>query len=465
MSSESEYSASDSESSEYYSEEESIDSIEITNRPSKKIKIDDSEDEFVEKETEPRSFGVIPDFTFILTNLKRKHEEMNDNFKKTMETQVQPLAQKSETQKTIHEKINESKFPEEIKEKLISKIDNPYLDRSDKNKASAWVSEALKLPIGVVKEIKCKNINKFLSTAREKLDKAVYGMESTKEEIIDFLCNYISNGCESSGTVLALNGAKGMGKTKICRALADILGLPFFQLSMGGLTDSSVLLGHDSTYIGSKCGRIAYFMQKAKCMNFIMYIDEMDKSGAEGKAKEVQGVLTHMLDETQNKEFQDIYFEGIPIDLSKVLFITSFNNPEDVDPIVLNRMKIINISELTNQEKVKICQLYILPEINKVNNFVFTEEILSYIVNFKVDKESGMRNIKKCLETIVNRLNTLMLMNQCENKKQIVKNFSYEKLLEQVEIKRGTVVDKNIVDSVIKNKGTAVEELWRHMYI
>jgi ATP-dependent Lon protease len=465
MTSESEYSASDSESSGYYSEEEeSLDLSEIVFRPSKRIKIDESDEEEITFSTKNNhTLGIIPDFAFILANhLKRKSEQSQE------QCNIQQNTEKSQIQastSTIHEKILLSKFPEELKEKLISKIDNPYLDRSDKNKASAWVSEALKLPIGVIKEIKYKNINKFLTLAREKLDKAVYGMESTKEEIIDFLCNYISNECDANGTVLALNGAKGMGKTRICRALADILGIPFFQLSMGGLTDSSVLLGHDSTYIGAKCGRIAYFMQKAKCMNFIIYIDEMDKSGSEGKAKEVQGVLTHMLDETQNKEFQDIYFEGIPLDLSKVLFITSFNNPEDVDPIVLNRMKIINISELTVDEKVKISEMHILPEINKTNNFKFSEEILKYIINFKVSKESGMRNIKKCLETIVNRLNTLLLMNQCDNKRQIIKNFSYEKLLEEMIIKKETVVNKKIVDSIIKNSSSSVEELWRHMYI
>lgn len=441
---------SDSEYSDSgYSSEEEIFNI----HPAKKLKID---------EEDPIQQGILPNISFIISTLKRKASEDDVSSQEV----IRQNNSYQETQSmTLKEKIMESKFPEDLKEKLLSKVENPYLDRSDKNKASAWVSEALKLPIGVFKEMKFKNINNFLLTAREKLDKAVYGMESTKEEIIDFLCNYIANDGDSKGTVLALNGAKGMGKTRICRALSEILGLPFFQLSMGGLTDSSVLLGHDSTYIGSKCGRIAYFLQKAKCMNFIMYIDEMDKSGTEGKAKEVQGVLTHMLDETQNKEFQDIYFEGIPLDLSRVLFITSFNNPEDIDPIVLNRMKIINISDLTNEEKVKICEKHILPEINRVNNFEFSEEILKYIIAYKVDKESGMRNIKKCLETIVNRLNTLILMNKCKNKREIVRNFSYEKLLDEVNICENMTVNKKIVNSIIKTSNSGAEELWRHMYI
>jgi ATP-dependent Lon protease len=303
-------------------------------------------------------------------------------------------------------------------------------------------------------------MNNFLLQARKKLDNIVYGMENTKEEIMDFLVNYISSP-DKTGTVLALQGPKGVGKTRLCRALSEILTLPLFQISMGGLTDSSILLGHDSTYIGSKCGKIGSILQQAKCMNFILYIDEMDKTGAEGKSKDIQGVLTHLLDETQNKEFQDLYFDGIPLDLSRVLFITSFNDPELIDPIVLNRMKVLNIKKLNIEEKINITKNYILPEINH-NLFVFDDDILRYIVVHKTAQEEGMRNIKKNMETIVNRLNTIKILSNCENKKDISRNFSYLQLLDTNEVLN--IVTKKMVN-ILLGDGLKKDEPWMNMYV
>ena len=366
---------------------------------------------------------------------------------------------------SVISRILDSKMDLSLKARLVSKVENPFLDRSDRNKTDTWISEVLKLPLNNYKEINVNNINDFLLKCRKKLDEAVYGMESVKEEIVDFLCNYIKNP-QKTGTVLALQGPKGVGKTRICRALSEILELPLFQISMGGLSDSSVLLGHDSTYVGSKCGRIANFLQKAKCMNFILYIDEMDKIGDTGKSKEVQGVLTHLLDETQNKEFQDVYFEGVPIDLSRVFFITSFNDHELIDPIVLNRMKIINIKSLSINDKINICKNYILPELN-YNSFIFSDEIIKYIVVYKTIKEKGMRNIKKNFETVINRLNTIKTLANCKDKHDITKNFSYKELMSSFKFNNDPVnIDKKTLNILLGGDVNLKEdESWKNMYI
>jgi len=335
---------------------------------------------------------------------------------------------------SIIDKVILSKLDIKIKADIVYKLENQNTENSDKNKLYSWVNQVLKLPIGVYKNIIDNenkfDINTFLLNARNKLDKAVYGMENTKEEIIDFLVRYLTDP-ENSGTVLGLKGSKGVGKTKLCRALSDILNLPFFQISLGGIADSSSLLGFDSTYVGAKCGKIASFAQQAKCMNFVLYIDELDKSSS-FKGNEVHGVLTHLFDETQNKEFQDLYFEGVPLDLSKVLFIASFNDEDKIDPIVLNRMKVIEIKDLNLEDKITIVKNYILPEIN-YNNINFTDDIINYIIKIKTKPEKGMRNIKKNIETIVNRMNTITLLKYCKNQDKIVYGFSYKDLVKNSE--------------------------------
>lgn len=394
-----------------------------------------------------------------IVSQKKEHKVVN---KKTeqLRKRIDQINKPVSTPVDLVTRVLESKFPIELKAKLVAKLEDPFIDRSDKSKMNTWVSQVLKLPIGIYRDLNVKNINHFLLESRKKLDSIVYGMENTKEEIMDFLINYISSPSKS-GTVLALQGPKGVGKTRLCRALSEILLLPLFQISMGGLTDSSVLLGHDSTYIGSKCGKIGSILQQAKCMNFILYIDEMDKTGIEGKAKDIQGVLTHLLDETQNREFQDLYFDGVPLDLSRVLFITSFNDPELIDPIVLNRMKILNIKKLSIDEKINITKNYILPEINH-NSFEFSDDILRYIVVHKTQLEEGMRNIKKNMETIVNRLNTIKILNSCENKQDISKDFSYLQLLSSKEDLN--IVTKKMINILLGEINTK-DESWMSMYV
>lgn len=417
----------------------------------------------------------VPAFTFCLINNTVDEEEaedddVEDNF--TDDTRKRLIQVKREVDlinnssniSRLEDRIYLSHHDVNVKAKLISKL-SQTVDKGDRNKMVTWVNEVLKLPLGinkpVIKYTENFDFNSFLLVARRKLDDVVYGMENTKEEILDFLVKLLLHP-QKKGTVLALKGPRGVGKTKLCRALSDILNLPLFQISMGGLTDSSVLIGHDSTYVGSKCGRIASIVQEAKCMNFILYIDEMDKCGNEGKAKDVQGVLTHLLDETQNTQFQDLYFEGIPLDLSNVLFITSFNHIEDVDPIVLNRMKVLEIQELTTDDKVMIVKKFTLPEIN-YNNFYLSDEIIRYIITCKSVCEPGMRNINKNIETVINRLNTYFVLSVCDNSKDISKNFSYENLKIKTDNDGKFIITENVIDVLLsKDK---VDESWRSMYI
>lgn len=372
---------------------------------------------------------------------------------------------------SLSDRVLNSNLPLNVKAILIRKIEDPNLCSSDKSKVLTWATTVMSLPLGTITPLPVSNkssqkdINAFLVNARKILDDTVYGMNSTKEELLDFLTKFITNP-DSRGTVLGLHGEKGLGKSRICLALSKILSLPFFQISCGGLTDASVLLGHDSTYVGSKCGRIAQNLKKCAAMNPIICFDEIDKLGNEsGKAGEVYGVLTHLLDETQNHIFQDLYLDEVTLDLSKALFVATFNDKTKIDPIVLNRIKVVNVSPLMMNEKINIVKKFIIPEFNTSNNLqiAIKDSLIEYIISRKTETESGMRNIRKNFETLFSRINTIKVLETCENSKEIHKDFSYTGISIAYDESNAIVITKNMVDSIIKTN--TEDKTWMSMYV
>lgn len=368
---------------------------------------------------------------------------------------------------SLEEQILISSHSLQTKAYLCNKLLEVPSFGGDKDKIITYIKEALKIPVNVYKEVNISDsdsngISNFLLEARKILNDEIYGMNNTKEEILDYLTKIITKQT-GTPTILALEGPPGVGKTKISRALGKILDKPFFQVSLGGMTDSSILIGHDSTYVGGKQGKIASFLQRAKCMDPIILLDEMDKIGSENHAIEVSGVLTHLLDETQNNDFQDLYFDNIPIDLSRVLWIVTFNVSSKIDNIVLNRMKIIKINGYSDTEKVCILKDYYLPFINH-NNWNISEGMLSYIVKHKSEKEEGVRNAKKNLATIINRLDTIKLLqtnNCCDS---ITDNFSYKDLVKTLDVNH-LILTERLIDKLLSNGKKYGDEPWRSMYL
>jgi hypothetical protein len=213
--------------------------------------------------------------------------------------------------------------------------------------------------------------------------------------------------------------------TKLIATLGEALNLPFYQINMGGLNDVSVLTGHSETYVSAKPGKIVEILGNAGCMNPIIYLDEIDKI-SEYKGKEINGLLTHLLDEEQNDKFQDNYLSNVNIDLSKVLFVIAFNDISKVDPIVLDRMKVINIKNPSIDDKLVIARKKIIPAflnlIEPLKGLEISDELLLYIIKEKVPNEDGVRQIKKCLEKLMNKLNYLLLIGKISEKK-ITKEF------------------------------------------
>jgi ATP-dependent Lon protease len=273
------------------------------------------------------------------------------------------------------------------------------------------MNTVLKLPFN-----KKKDFNIDLHHIKNTLDKEIYGNETIKRNILQYFAKKKSNP-NSKGEILALCGSPGVGKTKIIRdGLANAINLPFFQINCGGLNDVSIISGHSSTYVGSKPGKIVDILIESQCSNPIIYIDELDKI-SDHKKKEIYGILTHIFDEQQNKEFQDNYVGNLNINLSNIFFVVSFNNQKAIDPILLDRFKIINVPNPSHDDKIEICKkmfIEIKNEIWNENQNVTIDcenEFFDYLISNYHCNDIGVRQLKKSIYTILENINLDFQLN------------------------------------------------------
>jgi ATP-dependent Lon protease len=220
-------------------------------------------------------------------------------------------------------------------------------------------------------------------------------------------------------------------------------------IALGGTGDASFLEGHSYTYEGSSWGKIVQILIDGKCMNPVIYFDELDKVSDTARGQEIVGVLTHLTDTTQNNQFHDKYFSEIDFDLSKCLFIFSYNDEELVNPILRDRMYCIQTAGYDVAQKVVIAKQYLLPKIRAQVNFqegdvVLPDEVLRYIISNEriTQKEDGVRNLKRCLEIIHTKLNLFRLIHTADPKIEAVVNANVE-----------TVVDPKVVLKVVLKDG------------
>ena len=275
---------------------------------------------------------------------------------------------------------------------------------------------------GVVSILKTVgNIGNYIENVRSTLDSAIHGHACAKRQIERIIGQWITG--ESSGYCFGFEGPPGVGKTSLAKyGLAKCLtnengeSRPFAFIAMGGSSNGSTLEGHNYTYVGSTWGKIVDVLMDKKCMNPIIFIDELDKISNTEHGREIVGILTHLIDSTQNDCFQDKYFSGVDLDLSKALFIFSYNNPEAVDRVLLDRIHRIKFKHMSIDEKLTICSDYLLPEMYKkmgVNTNVihFSEENLKYIIE-RYTCEPGVRKLKELLFEIVGEMNIQHIKNK-----------------------------------------------------
>jgi ATP-dependent Lon protease len=282
-------------------------------------------------------------------------------------------------------------------------------------KLNRWLEGILKIPFGkyihlpVSKNESKDKISKFVSKVSDDMNSSTFGHIEAKNKIMQIVCQWISNP-KSMGNIIALQGPPGIGKTSLVRnGISKALNRPFHMIALGGATDSTVLEGHGYTYEGSTWGRIANILMESKVMNPIIFFDELDKVSGTKHGEEIIGVLTHLTDQTQNSAFNDKYFSGIELDLSRCLFVFSYNDESAINPILKDRLIRINLEGFSCDEKISIAQNYILKDL--VDNIgmnpgdvIFPDEILKKIIN-EYTSEEGVRNLRRCLETILLKLN------------------------------------------------------------
>ena len=320
--------------------------------------------------------------------------------------------------------INISKWIEMCKndDKIteLKKIFVDYLLGSNKyNIPKNELIEATKMTNQLVS--KMTEISDYTKQVKKTLDDCVHSHKHAKKQIeliIGQWLNGTNNGIEAC--VLGFEGNPGIGKTTLAKGLSKCLvdhegnTRPLSIIAIGGDANSSTLVGHSYTYVGSTWGQIVQILMDTKCMNPIIVIDEVDKISKTEHGREIVGVLTHLLDPTQNKHFQEKYFSGIELDVSKILFILSYNDVEAIDRVMLDRIHRIKFDSLSIEDKIIISKKHLLPALYEKfgleNTFEFSDEVLKFIIK-EYTLEPGVRKLKEKLFEIIGQINLDILSN------------------------------------------------------
>jgi len=325
--------------------------------------------------------------------------------------------------------IIESNIPVQFKAIAMKKVNAlRYAEpgSGEYSKLKGWIDTFMSIPFGNYRTLPVnisdgvEKCHEFMEQAQKTLNDAVYGLNDAKMQIMQMLGQLITNP-DAMGCAIAIKGPMGTGKTSIVKeGISKILNRPFAFIALGGATDSSFLEGHSYTYEGSVWGKIVQIIIDSKCMNPVIYFDELDKISDTPKGEEIAGILTHLTDTSQNSQFHDKYFADIDFDLSKCLFIFSYNDESKVNPILRDRMYSIQTKGYDRKQKTVISYQYLLPKIQEQVKFtsdeiILPEESIHYIIENHCNKEDGVRSLKRCLEIIHTKLNLYRLMKPGSN--------------------------------------------------
>jgi len=349
--------------------------------------------------------------------------------------------------------INKS-MPDHIKKIALNKLEEINKGSSENYKHIDYVKSLIDYPwinkdYSDIFSILNNNMDdaiKFINESRNKMNNIIFGHEKCKDIIIELIAKWVTNP-KSIGKCIGLMGPPGVGKTLFGKALGDILNIPFAQINVGGVDDASVLSGHSFTYSNAQPGLIVRKMIQAGAPRCIVFIDEVDKTGAKYGINEVMNVLIHITDPNTNDNFNDKFFQEVTFPLSKVLFIFSYNDQSKIDKILLDRIEQINVEAYTTSEKIKIFKSHLLNEIATDINIPydlckFNDDVIEYLIE-TYTSESGVRGLKRKLEKIILKLNL----------DRIYKRGIFEKQTNNI------IITTEIIDTILEKSNIIIKKI------
>ena len=422
----------DKESTNYDEKISILERFDVNKRENDESTTDDSEDDYsYEYDEDDEKYEELID-KHMLKDSEESNMEYYHHLDKSKKEEIFHLTKEiyeyNGSNVPLRFKVIESDMDMKTKAIALENIDKMAemdVSTGEHSKMDHWINGLMKIPFGkynnipVNPESTTKEKREFIQNTYKTLDKAIYGHKEAKTHMLQVVGKWMKNP-GSGGNILAIQGPMGNGKTTLVKeGISKVLNRPFHFIALGGASDSAYFDGHCYTYEGSHWGRIVQILQESKCMNPIIYFDELDKISDTTKGDEITHMLTHLTDPSQNSLFQDNYFPGVNLDLSKALFIFSYNDESKVNKILKDRMYVIHTKGFKTEDKIKICNEYLLPEIFATFAFerkeiLFTDEIVKIIIEKHTEGEQGVRNLKRCIETIISKIN-IHILSQGDN--------------------------------------------------
>lgn len=322
--------------------------------------------------------------------LKEKLKEINSELGITKENEIASLK----------EKLSSLSLEEKTYNKLLNEI-NKYSTCSEFSPEAAVIKNYLDTVLNLPWNSETV-LNTDIKKIKNELDATHYGLIELKERICEY-AYFLSKNTQLSAPVICLLGAPGVGKTSSAYSIAKALNREFIKISVGGLNDSTELIGSRRTYLGASAGKIMQGIIKCKVKNPVILIDEVDKMVKDYKG-DPASTLLEILDSTQNKYFIDNYIEE-PFDLSKVMFILTANSLDNIPSTLLDRLEIINMDNYLTSQKIDIAKNYLIKDIfsEYKAEIKISKEVLEFVIE-NYTKEPGVRELKRLLEKLIRKV-------------------------------------------------------------